>query len=78
MQHDQDNKSAEIGEYVQEEYLKWLKSQEGQTSAYDYKKNYVEFMQKVGHHILSKTTESTEKSRNSKKSPNEPGRNRSK
>ena len=69
MQPDQNNNAAEIGEYVQEEYLKWLKSQEGQTSAYDYEKNYVEFMQKVGHHILSKTTESKEKSRNSKKKP---------
>lgn len=67
MQDDQDNKSAEIGEYVQEEYLKWLKSQEEQSSAYDYEKSYVAFVQKVGHHILSKTTESKEKSRNSKK-----------
>jgi len=64
---DQNNRSAEVVEFFREEYLKWLKSQEGQTSAYDYEESYVAFIQNVGQHTLSKTIESNEKSRNSKK-----------
>ena len=45
----------------------WLSSQEGQKSAYDYEKSYVEFMKTVSFETLSEVVNSDTKSRNSKK-----------
>jgi len=48
-------------------YRKWLNSQEGQTSAYEYEKSFEEFMQEVKKATLQTTIGSDSKSRNSKK-----------
>jgi len=59
-------------------YRAWLLSQEGQTSAYDYEKSYVEFMRTVSFETLSETTKSVQKSRNTKKNSNLSGEDGSK
>lgn len=51
----------------EEKYRAWLASQEAQTSAYEYEKSFVEFMQEVGRDTLTVTTSSAHSSRNSKK-----------
>lgn len=63
----QEEKIQSIVTNFEEEYRKWLSSQEGQTSAYEYEKSFMEFMRQVSKATLQTTTESEFKSRNSKK-----------
>ena len=51
----------------EDKYRAWLTSQQGQTSAYEYEKSFVELMQEVSQQTLQETTKSEHKSRNSKK-----------
>lgn len=64
MKEDKVNKAVSNFE---EKYRAWLKSQQDQTSAYDYEKSFVEFMAQVGQDTLGITTSSDHKGRNSKK-----------
>jgi len=63
----QEEKIKSVVTNFEEEYRKWLSNQEGQTSAYEYEKSFVEFMRQIGKTTLQATTESEHKSRNSKK-----------
>lgn len=62
-----EEKITTIVSSFEEKYREWLKSQEGQTSAYEYEKSFVEFMQEVSKTTLMETTASEGQSRNSKK-----------
>ena len=62
-----EKKVATVVSNFEDKYRTWLKSQEDQTSAYEYEKSYVEFMQQVSQDTLIKTTSSELRSRNSKK-----------
>lgn len=63
----QEEKIQSIVTNFEQEYRKWLSSQAGQTSAYEYEKSFEEFMNEVKKATLQTTTESEFKSRNSKK-----------
>ena len=63
----QEEKIQLVVNNFEEKFRAWLKSQEGQTNAYDYEKSYVEFMRTISFETLASTTSSAQKSRNSKK-----------
>jgi len=62
-----EEKVSKVVSNFEEKYRAWLQSQNGQTSAYDYEKSFVEFMQAVGKDTLSASTSTENKGRNSKK-----------
>lgn len=62
-----EEKITKIVSNFEEKYRTWLSSQADQTSAYEYEKSFVEFMQAVSQDTLSTTTSSNKQSRNSKK-----------
>jgi len=62
-----EKKVSKVVSNFEEKYRAWLQSQKGQTSAYDYEKSFVEFMQDVAKDTLSATTSNENKGRNSKK-----------
>jgi len=62
-----EEKISKIVNNFEEKYRAWLLSQKAQTSAYDYEKSFVEFMQEISQDTLSSTTSSDKQSRNSKK-----------
>jgi hypothetical protein len=63
----QEEKIQAVVSNFEAKYREWLKSQEGQESAYDYESSYTEFMRQISNETLQTTTSSDLKSRNSKK-----------
>ena len=63
----QEEKIKAVISNFESKYRSWLKSQEGQESAYDYESSYTEFMRQISKETLQTTTSSGMKSRNSKK-----------
>lgn len=62
-----EEKIVKIVSSFEGKFRAWLTSQQGQTSAYEYEKSFVELMQEVSQDTLKATTLSDQKSRNSKK-----------
>ena len=57
----------QIAEMVKKEVSLWFKSQEGQTSAYDYEKTFVECWQSIGQKVFQESMGLIPKTKNGKK-----------
>ena len=57
---------ASAAEY-EAELRKWVESQKGQQSSYEYEKSYVEFAERLARETFARAVAGKEKSRNTKK-----------
>lgn len=65
--------SPELQEHIRREIDAWNQSQQGQTSAYDFEKSFVETWMRLGQEVLQEELGPVPKSRNKKKDQDESG-----
>ena len=64
--------SPDLYEHVRNEIEAWKHSQQGQTSAYDFEKSFVETWMRLGQEVLQEELGQIPKSRNQKKDQDHP------
>lgn len=67
--------SPELQDHIRREIEAWKHSQDGQTSAYDFEKSFVETWMRLGREVLQEELGPLPKSRNQKKRSRRPSAN---